>query len=83
MSEQWIGDGEYPVRCRIEDVAGQEVSPGFIADTPQVSKPYVGAEGNAELMPDGFNVKITLDDGAVLYGYQCWWRALPPLKEAV
>ena len=77
----WKWDGTYPVRCRIEDVAGQEMAPGFIAATPKVSVPYIGAEGDAELIGD--NVKITLDNGAILYGYQCWWTALPPLKEAL
>jgi len=79
--KQWKWDGEYPVRCRIEDVAGQEVSPGIIGAAPKVSVPYIGAEGNADY--DGGVVKITLDNGAILYGYQCWWIPLPPLKEAI
>lgn len=64
----------YPVRCRIIDVTGQEVFPGIIGKTPNESKPHVGKKGLAELI-DGA-VRITLDDGNVVYGYECWWESL-------
>jgi hypothetical protein len=68
----------YPVRCKIVDVAGCEVYPGLIAATPDVSRAHIGKKGLAER--DGINVKITLDDGSILYGYECWWTPLD--KEA-
>lgn len=64
-----------PTRCRIVDVEGQVINPDFpylVARTPKASKPHVGKRGTAELQSDG-NVKITLDDGEVIYGYECWW----------
>jgi len=64
---------DYPVRCQIVDVAGQEVFPGIVGKTPDISKPHVGEYGLAEKLPDG-NVKITLDNGDVLMGYECWWQ---------
>lgn len=60
----------YPVRARIVDVTG-----GYLGDipmrTPPVSIPHIGEEGLAEMV-DG-SVRITLDSGAVLWGYECWW----------
>ncbi len=64
---------KYPTRCEIVDVTGQEVFPGIEGKTPDVSKPHVGERGLAERIDDG-NVKITLDNGTVLYGYECWWK---------
>lgn len=64
----------YPTRCKIVDVAGKEVFPGIIAETPDVSKSHVGKEGLAE-RKDG-SVCITLDDGSTLWGYECWWIPL-------
>lgn len=66
----------YPTRCQIVDVTGQEVFPGVIGNTPDVSRQHVGKYGTAELMPD-WNVRITLDDGNVLFGYECWWESVP------
>ena len=66
----------YPTRCQIVDVTGQEVFPGVIGNTPDVSRQHIGKFGTAERMPD-WNIKITLDDGNVLYGYECWWEAVP------
>lgn len=62
----------YPTRARIVDVAGAEVFPGVLGNTPDVSKPHVGKFGLAEQMDNGL-VRITLDDGAVIWGHQCWW----------
>jgi hypothetical protein len=73
---------DYPVRCRIVDVTGQEVVPGFVRHTPEVSRPHVGKLGWAEKIkapPDAHSlidyiIRITLDDGTILYGYECWWE---------
>lgn len=63
---------KYPVRCQIIDVTGQEVFPGLVGNTPNVSKPHVGKFGLAEKLPDG-NIRVSLDGGGVLMGYECWW----------
>jgi len=67
---------KYPVRCEIVDVdgTGHRVGP-FVSKTPEISKPHIGKQGLAEITDNG-NVLITLDDGSVLYGYECWWKAL-------
>ena len=66
---------KYPIRCRIVDVdgTGYKVGPYFAA-TPDKSKPHIGKEGLAEKTSD--EVKITLDDGSILYGHQCWWEPI-------
>ena len=63
---------KYPTRCKIIDVAGTSFMPGIVRKTPAISKPHIGKYGLAEKQADG-NVKITLDDGNVLYGFECWW----------
>lgn len=67
----------YPVRCIIIDAEGKtvEMLDGTVLKlvTPEASKPHVGKHGLAELTED-MNVKITLDDGNILYGYECWWK---------
>lgn len=63
----------YPTRCEIIDVAGKEFLPGIVCKTPDVSKPHIGKQGLAERLPDG-DIQITLDDGNVLMGYECWWK---------
>lgn len=65
---------KYPVRCEIVDATGRRIGP-LIAKTPNVSKPHIGKRGLAEKMKDGC-VRITLDDGTIIYGHQCWWKAL-------
>lgn len=65
---------KYPVRCVIVDVDDKEVSPGIIGVTPDISKPHIGKQGLAE--KEGARVKITLDDGGILYGDQCWWEPI-------
>lgn len=65
----------YPVRCRIVDVTGQEVIYGIEGRTPEISKPHVGKEGLAEKLQDE-SVRITLDDGTILTGWDCWWEPL-------
>lgn len=39
---------------------------------PPKSLAHIGKKGTAE--EDGGGVKITLDDGTVLYGWECWWE---------
>ncbi len=69
-------DENYPTRCKIVDVTGQEVFPGIEGRTPDESKPHIDKEGLAELSSDGM-VRITLDDGNILYGCDCWWVPIP------
>ena len=76
MKPKWKWDGGYPVRCRIVDVDGKEVMPGFTGRTPEVSKPHVGKYGNASLSKGV--VKIELDGGGAIYGHECWWEAVDP-----
>lgn len=66
---------KYPVRARIIDVTGQALSgnPDVLIKTPDVSKPHVGKEGRASQDSDG-DIVLMLDDGTVLYGYECWWE---------
>ena len=73
---------EYPTRCKIVDpeAARIEIIPGYFAKAPEVSKPHIGKEGLAELMDDG-TVRVTLDDGNVLLGSQCWWARVSPEAE--
>jgi len=70
---------EYPTRCKIINVTGIDVFPGIEGRTPDESKPHIGKEGLAERVGEG--VRLTLDDGNVLAGYECWWEPMPP-KEA-
>lgn len=84
MSGVMKGGTTYPTRARIVDVTG-EYLPGTdigIA-TPFDSKPHVGKEGLAELVTGVFEdapayeaVRITLDDGTVLWGWECWWDSI-------
>ncbi len=71
---------EYPTRCRIIDVTGEDLCPGIERRTPEASKKHIGKEGLAEevgeFCPGIANVRITLDDGTVLWGYECWWEPL-------
>ena len=65
---------KYPTRCKIIDVTGIEVMPGIKGRTPHISKPHIGKKGLAEIIDD--DVRITLDDGNILWGYECWWIPL-------
>ena len=62
----------YPTRCRIVDVTGEEWH-GIQIRTPDESRPHIGKEGVAALDRRG-DVRVTLDDGTVLMGYECWWE---------
>ena len=65
---------KYPVRCQIVDVTGKKIFPGVEGNTPEVSKPHVGKKGLAEMVNG--QVRIMLDDGTVIWGYECWWKHL-------
>lgn len=72
---------EYPIRAKIIDADGEKFGPGLVARTPEVSRPHIGKEGLAEKVyiedePDISTVKITLDDGTILYGFECWWEPI-------
>ena len=66
---------KYPTRCEIIDVTGMEVFPGVLGKTPDTSKPHIGKQGLAESIDD-LSVRITLDDGTIIYGYECWWKPI-------
>ncbi len=70
---------KYPTRCKIIDITGEKLYPemfsNLVARTPEVSKPHVGKEGLAEQI-DELTIRITLDDGNIIYGYECWWVPL-------
>ena len=66
-----MSDITYPTRCRIVDVSGMKIFPGIIGNTPVKSLPHIGKTGLAERCEG--DVKITLDDGTVIYGHECWW----------
>ena len=59
------------MRCKIVEIPDGSIMNGLIINTPKVSKPHIGKYGLAEEVDN--SVKITLDDGNILYGYQCWW----------
>lgn len=72
----------YPVRMRIIDVeAGpQQVIKSamgrvYTPKTPDKSRPHVGKEGVAEKLHNG-DVRITLSDGTILWGWECWWEPI-------
>lgn len=67
---------KYPIRCRIIDVDGTGHKVGvFLTKTPDESKPHVGKEGLAE-RDENNHVRITLDDGSVLMGWEAWWAPI-------
>lgn len=65
---------EYPTRCKIIEGTGLTFF-GLSCATPEESLPHIGKEGTAEELSDG-TIKITLDDGNIIYGSDCWWVAL-------
>jgi len=68
---------KYPTRCKIIDADGLNWN-DFTCATPEKSKPHIGKTGLAE-KDKKHGVKITLDDGNIIYGYDCWWI---PIKDA-
>ena len=71
---------KYPTRCRIIDVdgTGHMIGP-FLSKTPAQSKHHIGKEGVAE-RDDNDYVRITLDDGTVLMGWECWWEQIGEME---
>lgn len=65
---------EYPTRCQIVDANGKSWH-GLEMRTPKASYPHLGKFGKAELM-DNIFVKITLDDGNIIWGHECWWKPI-------
>lgn len=63
------------LRCVIVDPKGTPI-PGspFVAVSPPASLPHIGKFGWAELYDDNHQVRITLDDGTVIMGSDCWWE---------
>lgn len=68
------GSDWVPCRCKIIDPDGMSLGTGLIARTPVESQPHVGKKGFAEKVKD--RVRITLDDGTILWGSECWWIKL-------
>lgn len=73
-----IKDERGRTRVKIVQAAGTEVLPGVIAADPEESVPHHEKLGWMEEVPcDVFggrgNPRIELDDGSVLWGYECWW----------
>jgi hypothetical protein len=60
------------IRARIIDPKGKELVPGLGAVCPEQALPHIGKEGVVEWTPLG--PRITLDDGTVLMGSECWWE---------
>lgn len=74
---------KYPVRCRIVNPTWGSFVPGVVKNAPEESMSHIGKEGLAEEVDE--NVRITLDDGTILWGYDCWWeviKAVSLLEEA-
>ena len=53
---------EYPTRCKIVNVTGNR------------NKSHIEKVGLAEEI-EGY-VRITLDDGTIIWDYECWWEPL-------
>lgn len=72
----------YPTRARIVNPANYPNSAanqfaesiGAELKQPAQAVPHEGKEGLAERTEGG--VRITLDDGTILYGYECWWEPI-------
>lgn len=73
---------DYPVRCRIVNPTGEVFAFGLVKQAPPESMPHIGKEGLAEEV--GENIRITLDDGTIIWGYECWWEpSRPPKRQEV
>lgn len=73
-----IIDEQNRTRVKIVRAAGMEVVPGTIAADPPKAQPHADELGwmtmePAEALGGRPNPKITLDNGTVLWGYECWW----------
>jgi hypothetical protein len=68
------------LRVQVQDAAGGSFF-GMETVNPAVAVPNIGKTGWCE--PNAFcpelgrtNPRITLDDGTVIWGYQCWWAEI-------
>lgn len=65
-------------RVRVSVTSGAAAYPGLAAD-PLIAQQNMGKQGWCEEdvpcpeLGGRSNPKITLDDGTVIWGYQCWW----------
>lgn len=81
-------DAQGRVLVEVVKAEGTEVAPGIIAADPEIAKPKIGLRGWCDedaLLPDEFamypghtNPRIELDDGSIIWGYECWWK---PVKK--
>lgn len=74
---------KYPVRCEIVDAEAGGGWKDHGMKTPEVSRPHIGKHGTARVIECeesifGERVEITLDDGNIIYGDECWWVRIPP-----
>lgn len=76
---RWTIDEAGRVRVRIVEAAGTALPGGLMAADPPAAQPHFEKLGwcidaPCEALGGRGNPKITLDDGSVLWGYQCWWE---------
>lgn len=82
--EYFIFDEADRIRVKVVKAAGTEVLPGIQAADPEAARPHFEKLGwcdeEAVPWPDEYptyaNPKITLDDGSVIWGYECWWTPI-------
>lgn len=74
----------YPCKVLIIDVDEPDTVVlwnGMAIKTPEASKPYIGKVGIVERVADPTlidydTVRITMPDGHVLWGWECWWAPI-------
>ena len=81
-----IHDADGRLRVRVVRAAGTPLSGGFVAADPVKAQAHMDELGWCEEGvpfpeedPKYTNPKITLDSGAVIWGYECWWK---PVEES-
>lgn len=73
-----ITDEAGRIRVKIVQAVGIEVIPGVVATDPEVSLPHHDKlgwmqESPCEALGGRNNPRIELDNGEIIWGYQCWW----------
>lgn len=74
-----ITDEQGRIRVAITPAAGTVLPGGFIAVDPAKAQEHMHEVGWCEydapcpLLGGAPNPKITLDNGDVIWGYECWW----------
>ena len=68
----------FPLHVRIIDPRNHPYAQGYRMTAPPASVPHLGKSGliRSSWKP-GDSPKIELEDGTVLYGYECWWVEEP------